>query len=121
MPTARLKEHELKCWPKYFCSHRTGHKTFEIRRRDDRDFLVGDVLVLKEFDPCIFCGGAGRVGTNDARARCVCLDTDHPKGRYTGRSIRRIITYITDFGQPEGQVVMAVRKPEVPAPRFVAP
>lgn len=42
--------HELKCWPKYFAAIRAGEKNFEIRR-NDRDFQVGDMLVLQEFDP----------------------------------------------------------------------
>lgn len=45
-----MTRHELKTWPKYFAAVRSGQKRFEIRR-NDRDFKVGDILVLREFDP----------------------------------------------------------------------
>lgn len=57
--------HELKILPKWFEDVKSGKKTFEIRRAD-RDFKVGDTLVLKEYE----------------------------KGRYTGREIERTIQYI---------------------------
>ena len=45
-----MTRHELKTWPQYFAAVRSGKKRFEIRR-NDREFAVGDVLVLREFDP----------------------------------------------------------------------
>ncbi|MFN3652593.1 MAG: ASCH/PUA domain-containing protein [Armatimonadota bacterium] len=42
--------HELKIWPEYFEAIRTGKKTFEVRK-DDRGFQVGDLLLLREWDP----------------------------------------------------------------------
>lgn len=45
-----MTRHELKTWPKYFAAVRSGQKRFEIRR-NDREFKVGDILVLREFDP----------------------------------------------------------------------
>ena len=45
-----MTRHELKTWPKYFAAVRSGQKRFEIRR-NDRDFKVGDVLALREYDP----------------------------------------------------------------------
>lgn len=42
--------HELKCWPQYFAAVRRGEKNFEIRL-NDRDFAVGDTLLLQEYDP----------------------------------------------------------------------
>ena len=44
--------HDLKIWPEYFEKIKTGLKTFELRK-DDRDFRVGDELILREFkDGC---------------------------------------------------------------------
>jgi len=42
--------HELKTWPESFRAVKHGIKTFEVRK-DDRNFQVGDYLILKEYDP----------------------------------------------------------------------
>ncbi len=76
-----MKIHELKTWPAYFDSVAEGRKTFEIRK-DDRGFNPGDVLELREFIP--------------------------DQNRFTGRSTWRVVTYITDFEQKPGFVVMAI-------------
>ena len=69
------KVHELKKWPEFFEAAKAGLKPFEIRRHD-RNFEVGDVLILKEwFPPPNF--------------------TSH----YSGRILPRTITYIFSGGQ----------------------
>ncbi len=75
------KTHELKCWPQYFEPLKSRHKMFEIRR-NDRDFHVGDVLHLNEWNP----------GTLD----------------YTGRIFVAYVSYITGFAQQEGFVVLGL-------------
>lgn len=49
--------HELKTWPGFFNDVLIGTKTFEVRM-DDRNFQVGDVLILCGWDPVreIFTG-----------------------------------------------------------------
>ncbi|EKE9396612.1 DUF3850 domain-containing protein, partial [Listeria monocytogenes] len=42
------KTHELKILSEYFWDIAEGRKTFEIRK-NDRNFQVGDYLILKEF------------------------------------------------------------------------
>jgi hypothetical protein len=42
--------HDLKCWPEHFQAVKSGIKPFELRK-DDRDYDVGDILHLREFDP----------------------------------------------------------------------
>lgn len=42
--------HELKSWPAFFGPLSTGARTHELRR-NDRDFRVGDQLLLKEYRP----------------------------------------------------------------------
>lgn len=67
-------QHSLKCWPQFFDPISAGEKTHDLRRADDRDFRVGDILLLREFDP----------GLNV----------------YTGRTLKVLITYITSADQP---------------------
>jgi hypothetical protein len=62
-----MKTHELKTWPEFFKAVASGAKTFEVRR-DDRDFEVGDSLVLREWN--------------------------QDKEQYTGRRVERVVTYI---------------------------
>jgi len=42
-------EHELKILPKYFIEVVSSTKRFEIRK-NDRNFKVGDILILKEWE-----------------------------------------------------------------------
>lgn len=73
--------HELKTWPQYFEAVSSGVKRFEIRK-DDRGFKVGDTLRLLEFDP-------------ETKA-------------YSGRSCEVCVTYLTDYEQANGRVVMSI-------------
>ena len=82
---AQARVHHLKTWPQFFEKVASGEKTFEIRK-NDRDFKVGDVLVLREFD---IYGGVD--------------------GTYTGREYRCTVTYITDFEQRAGFICMAIK------------
>ena len=45
-----MNTHELKCHPHFFAAIAAGKKTFEIRR-NDRDYRIGDMLNLREYDP----------------------------------------------------------------------
>jgi hypothetical protein len=78
--------HELKTWPRYFEAVVLGRKTFELRKAD-RTFVQGDTLILREWDP--------------------------ESGEYTGRSVERRITYVTDasaqaFGMVPGFVCLGL-------------
>ena len=76
--------HKLKILPLYFEAVALREKTFEIRV-NDRDYHVGDTLLLKEWE-------------NDD---------------YTGREISRYVNYIYygdgTFGIPEGVVIMNLK------------
>lgn len=45
-----LTVHELKCWKQLFDLTYRGLKWFE-HRQNDRGYMVGDILHLKEYDP----------------------------------------------------------------------
>lgn len=93
-----MAEHDLKIWPSYFKAVLDGSKPFEVRRAD-RDFAVGDVLVLKEWDP-------GR-GLTQAY-------------NYTGREQRVRVTYLMRggaFGVAADHCVIGIqREPAAGAP-----
>lgn len=72
--------HHLKILPEYFEALKDGRKTFEIRH-DDRGFKEGDTLSLNEW-----------------------------QDGYTGRSIEVDVTYITNFQQQPGNVVLGIKK-----------
>lgn len=57
-------------------------KTFEIRK-NDRDFHVGDTVILNEWDS--------------------------EKRQYTGRSVNTEIMYITDYEQKDDYVVFSFK------------
>lgn len=74
---------ELKTESKYFQAQKDGVKNFEIRK-NDRDYQVGDVLILREYVS--------------------------EKGQYTGRKLRCLVTYITDYEQKLGYVVLGTKR-----------
>lgn len=76
--------HNLKILPEYFEAVTEGIKTFEIRK-NDRDFKVGDLLKLREYD----------------------TDLEDYTGSYTFREI----VYMTNYEQKDGYVVLGVKKP----------
>lgn len=73
--------HELKILPEYFQAVLDGDKTFEIRK-NDRNYKVGDRLILKEYEPV--------------------------DGDFTNREESKVISYITDYAQVENYIVMSL-------------
>lgn len=78
-----MKTIKLKTLPQYFQAVKDETKNFEIRN-NDREYEVGDVLVLAEYD----------LNTNT----------------FTGEQLTREVTYITDYAQQAGMVVLGLRK-----------
>lgn len=79
-----MTNHVLKISPKYFDDVKNNLKRFEIRK-DDREFQVGDLVTLKEFE----------------------------KGEYTGRIIENIpIIYILrnapEYGLKDGYCILGL-------------
>lgn len=78
------RTHKLKILPKYFESILDGTKNFELRK-NDRDYKVGDDLILEEYD----------------------------NGAYTGRKAYRKITYVFtggEYGLDKDYVILSLKK-----------
>ncbi|WAD02611.1 DUF3850 domain-containing protein [Levilactobacillus brevis] len=71
---------ELKISPEFMESQLNGLKNFEIRK-NDRNFEVNDMLWLREWS----------------------------NGEYTGRNTSVSVTFITDYKQMPGYVVLSTR------------
>lgn len=75
-----MKWHELKILPEYFSEVKKGTKRFELRK-NDRDFKVGDSVMLNEWTG----------------------------GKYTGRCSFHIISYVLkdcpEYGLKDGYCI----------------
>jgi len=110
-------EHNLKILPPYFVAVADGSKPFEVRR-NDRDYQVSDILILQEgnnaediFDPpcipCEHCEGCifsrSMMACPDYNAYTIAQETydEEVVGHwiYTGRELRRTVTYILPGGE----------------------
>ena len=78
--------HELKTWPNYFEAIRCGDKRFEIRDNSDRGFQKGDLIVFREYDL---------------------------KRGYLGEKLMCEISYVTNYQQPNNQVVFGFSLMEI--------
>lgn len=55
-----MKTHKLKIHPVYFNAIKDGKKNFEVRN-NDRDFQLGDIVILEEFNGSEYTGNVIRV------------------------------------------------------------
>ena len=76
--------HELKILPKYFKDVVFGYKNFELRK-NDRNYLIGDTIILKEWDG----------------------------EKYTGLECKRFISYILhgtgEYGLQDGYCILGLK------------
>lgn len=90
-PRRPARIHVLNILPEFFDAIVDGTKTFEVRR-NDRDFRVGDTLVLRRYDP---------MTREQFRDESGCI----PRAQ-------RLVTYILEgdsFGIDTGYVVMGLK------------
>ena len=76
--------HQLKTWPIFFNRMGDGQKTYELRK-NDRDFQVGDIIILMEWAP--------------------------ESSEYTGEELRYEITHVltqTEFGLQPGYCILSL-------------
>lgn len=88
-----MATHQLKTWPVPFRAVLSGKKRYEIRK-NDRDFKVGDILVLNEYRP---------------RSK-----------KYTGSNCVMVVTYMThggEWGLPCDLCVLSLAEPLIAAPK----
>lgn len=76
-----MAHHDLKLDDIYYADSETGKKPFEIRK-DDRNYKVGDTITLNRWN---------RITSE-----------------YMGESLERKITYMTDYQQRHGWVVLGL-------------
>lgn len=78
------KVHNLKTWTPFFNDIKSGVKQFEVRK-NDRDYEVGDTLILEDFDPVT--------------------------EKYTGAWMPKLVTYKLDDERfvKEGYVVLGIK------------
>ena len=89
-----IATHNLKLESKYFGDVVNGVKSFEIRQ-NDRDFNVGDYIILKRYDP-----KTGYVKLVDDSL--VKTDSDGAD------NVKVKISYITDYAQKDNYIVMSI-------------
>ena len=72
-----MKEHELKSWPENFGAVLDG-RPFEVRKFD-RQFEVGDTLLLREWDPVteMYTGGKCRRDVTHILSGAPGIDPDY--------------------------------------------
>lgn len=68
------KLHHLKSWTPFFEAFLAGQKRHDLRDNTDRNFMVGDAVMLEDYDPF--------------------------KGKYSGRCLAMEVTYITGRETP---------------------
>lgn len=66
--------YKVKSWVAFYQAFKTGAKKHDMRDLKDRDYKVGDTLILQEYDPF--------------------------EGKYTGSEMAMKITYITSHNTP---------------------
>jgi hypothetical protein len=79
-----MTTHRVKSWTYLFNAVKSGLKKHDFRNVDERDYKVGDVLVLCEYDQAT--------------------------GQFTGNELPCRITYMTDYRTPCAMSSMALDK-----------
>ena len=90
--------HELKTWPVYFGAIVAGRKSVELRL-NDRDYRVGDILALREWEP-----------PPKPSSHVSPLWGDKYTGRLVLAKVKHILAPVgpAEYIFPEGWIVMSI-------------
>lgn len=110
-----MRIHDLKCWPPFFGLIQNGIKRADVRK-NDRDYRVDDLLLLREYLPDatliqeLLRGQAAR----DARQAIEELE-ELTRGEYTGDIQLARVTHVLEGapGLAEGYVVLSLERLEI--------
>ncbi len=100
MEKGSYRVHELKTWPSPFEAIFTGGKRHEILDNRNREFAIGDELILREWNPI----GPPQSIHNPIGCRCQAAG-------YTGRRLRARVQFVTkggNFGLPHNLDVLTI-------------
>jgi hypothetical protein len=115
-----MATHELKTWPVPFAAMLEGRKMYELRPCEDREFAVGDELILREWQPaheeaCSWQSPFDEQQTEQSDFFCTKCNRKKKEplpGNYTGRDFHVEVTYVTlpgKFGLPANLCAMSVQ------------
>lgn len=103
--------HDLKSWPGSFQAVASGHRKHEIRKAD-RNFSVGDSLILREWNPAVFEKAMREHATEGMpESKVKQLKQEAITRAYTGLSLLRKITYISlagSWGLPADICILSI-------------
>lgn len=88
--------HELKTWPNQFTLVQSGQQKCQVRNCFDRDFAVGDTLLLRKYDPNASYTGRTNKGSyisKEGHTRLLPSEAD---------SLQVVVTHI----MPSGSVLL---------------
>lgn len=114
MTTEEPRVHLLKCWPEGFRAIKSAAKRYEVRK-DDRGYMVGDILNLREFEPT----PSAKRWTADGTWYTPNAEYQCGTGRFTGEELWVRVTYKTpggSFGLPADVCVLGIALSEEPKP-----
>lgn len=113
--TSGMRAHKLKTWPQYFSAVRYLNKTCELRKAD-RDFRVGDYLMLIEYNPDLDAATGAYLCR---RVTHILTAADAPRGLVDGF----VILSLADCGSLE-EDALSGRSPTIlsfPPVEWIAP
>lgn len=110
-----MRIHDLKCWPPFFGQIQERLKTAEVRK-NDRDYRVDDVLLLREYlpDETLIAELLKGQAALDARRELEEL-AEMARGEYTGNLQLALVVGVLDGlpGLQEGYVLLSLERLEI--------